>query len=170
MIVSLFCLGVAGSLLAYLWFYLEDRGSKLQEDLQTVHNRQRLEREYKVLQEQLEATETERAALVSRVVAGENGTVAFLSLIDEIAAELGVELATEGLNVEKTDEPGFDKLVVEFSFKGSESQTTKLLKMFETLPYHGRLTKLNLVRTYNADTDSWLQAGDVTLELSIQEI
>lgn len=167
--VSLICLGLSGSLVAYLWFYLEDRGSKLQADLQTVHDRDELEREYKRLQELLEKTATERAELENYVVSGENGTVAFLSLMDEIAAELGIELSTDELKVETTDEPGFDELFVRFSFKGQESQITRLVTIFETLPYHSRLRALELLRTYNADSGSWLMGGSATLELSIRE-
>jgi len=170
LIVSLLCLLLSGALAAYLWFYLEDRGSKLQEDLQTVHDKERLEREYKKLQSQLSATETDRALLERHIIAGENGTVSFLSLVDEIAAELGIELNTKELNVEKTDESGFDKLIVKFSLEGSEPQVERLLKMFETLPYQGDLTALDLRRTYNSENGSWSMNGDLTLELSTKEI
>ena len=128
-----------------------------------------MEREYKRLQELLEKTETERALLERHVIAGENGTVSFLSLIDEVADELGVELSTEALKVETTDEPGFDELVVEFSFKGQESQIIRLVKMFETLPYHSRLTALELIRTYNNETGQWSMGGNLTFKLSIKE-
>ncbi len=168
--VSLICLGLSGSLVAYLWFYLEDRGTKLQADLQTVHDRDELEREYKRLQELLEETETERMELERHIIAGEPGTVSFLSLIDEISAELGIELSTDELKVVATDEPGFDELLVKFSFKGREPQITRLVKMFETLPYHGRLTTLNLLRTYNNETGLWSMSGGLTLLLSIREI
>lgn len=167
--ISLICLGLSGSLVAYLWFYLEDRGTKLQADLQTVHDRDELEREYKRLQELLEETETERTELERHVIVGEPGTVSFLSLIDEVAVELGIELSTDELKVVTTNETGFDELLIKFSFKGQEPQIIRLVKMFETLPYHGRLTTLNLLRTYNNETGSWSIGGSLTLILSIKE-
>lgn len=170
LIVSLFFLALSSLLAGYLWFYLEDRGEKLLSDLQAVHDRDELEREYKRLQELLAETETERALLEQYVISGEKGTVSFLSLIDEISAELGIDFSTEELAVLTTEEAGFDSLLVEFSFKGSEAKINRLVKILENLPYHSHLTTLELMRTYNNETGVWQTGGSATVELSIKEI
>ena len=92
----------------------------------------------------LEDTKVARESLISRILS-ENGVVDFLTLIESIEKEQGVEIKTDSLTVEPISEV-FEKLVVNISVTGSYTSVVHVLKLLEHLPYQSSLRKVSIGR------------------------
>lgn len=89
-------------------------------------------------------------ALLSSVVP-QNGSVSFISMIENIAkqAHAGVRIQDVKISSPSKVAPGastskFDALVLDLSFQGSWSEIYSFINMLETLPYKVRLNNISL--------------------------
>ena len=100
----------------------------------------------------LEDTKSARESLISRILS-ENGVVDFLTLIESIEKEQGVQIKTDSLTVEPISEV-FEKLVINISVSGSYASVVQVLKLLEHLPYQSSIRKTSIGREERS-TDVW---------------
>ena len=159
-------LGVLLVVVGFLLVWLNQQGEALKSAMQTIANEQALIEDRTRLTAVLAATEAERAELASYVLIGDDGAVALLSLIDEVAAELSVELSTSNLRVEA--QPGnFNDLVLEMALVGSGQNVKQLVSLLERLPYHSEVTDLRLDRSVNPTTGTDTMNGSISLRVTL---
>ena len=168
-IFSLVTLAVSAASLLFIWFYSAAEGMSLKNSMQAVRDRETIAREYQQLQTVLNRTEDERGRLHQYILEGENGAINFLSMIDEIAVELGIVLKTERLDVQETKEAGFDILEAGFSISGEERAVMKMVQLLEFVPYHSHINSLTLTRSKEPTTNQEKTHGSVVIHVSIVE-
>lgn len=163
--VSLVLVLLAVAATVYLWFDIKDRGQTLMANAASVQNQAFLSQELVRLEELLEETSNERLGLSELVLANESEAVDFLSVVDDTASQLGLELATENLQVVETPETGFDLLSVEFTITGGETAAFTMLRYLESIPYSSQLVSLSVERFATNET----VVLNTEVQVSIQE-
>lgn len=160
------CASASG--LYFMWVSVDGFGADLYESVQAVTNERAFDTQYSELQSILEETEVERQVLDTFVLQDDSDTIALLSKIDEIAFAQGVVLTTNNLKVvESTTD--FNDLAVSFSIEGDETGVFNMVRMFETLPYHGRITNLDVNRSSEKTTNRVTSKVTISLLLSIKK-
>jgi len=159
--VVLLVLSIAA--LVFTWGYVNAKGEGLVERATAVANANAREQIYAELTQLVDSTKSDREEL-STYILTEEKTIYFLSSIESMAADQQVDLTTNSLNVVE-GRGKFDTLVISFSVSGYEEHIYSLLKMFETIPYHGEVSKLSL-ETLNTDAGKQL-AGTIELSVSL---
>jgi len=142
-------------------------GTALKDDMQTVQDREILDRERFILEGMLEETAKERAELTSHVLQGDDGAVELLSLVDEAAADLGVVLSTRKLEVIQEKDERFNTLEISFKTVGEESRVQKMLQLFESLPYRSQVIDLQVIRSTDKETGQPLMDSTAVLHVSL---
>ena len=148
-------------------YYLDYRGDAFLAQLQLIADEQSLNEEQKKTLEQLEESAADREELQQYVLKGNEGTVAFLSEMDRVAAELGISLATNKLDVSE-DGATFDTLNVTFTAEGNVEAVDTFVLLLETMPYVSHVTSLDL--SYQTDSDTGEQSARATVGLAISII
>ena len=144
-----------GSVLA-AWTYVISTGENLLQKTKEVADYNVRTQTYATLSQLVEQTKQERKELASYVLT-EKKIIDFLTEIEKVAVEQGVELTTN--SVQKNVQEGlFDEAVISFLIEGTDEYVKNMLHIFETLPYHGYVSKLSLVkneddRTVDANID-----------------
>lgn len=69
----------------------------------------------------------------------------FVTQGEHVAASQGVIYTTDSLEQIATD-GDFDQLLVAFTMEGAENDVLHMLKVFETMPFHGQITSVQLDR------------------------
>lgn len=163
LILSVILLAVAVGLTAYLWLDLKISGTELKANVQVIEDQAFLSKEEIRLNTLLEETEAERQNLNRFVLADESAAVDFLSEIDLVARQLGLSVETSNLHVLETKEAGFDELITDFIFTGSESAVLTMLSYLESLSYSSSVNSVQLMRS------GGVTILNVSLDLSIRE-
>ncbi|MFT5037246.1 MAG: hypothetical protein ACI9VM_000824 [Candidatus Azotimanducaceae bacterium] len=144
-------MGTAASGLGWIWFSIESYGTDLRDRLQTIANEQAFSAQYDDLLAVTQKTETERMILNQFVLRDESDTITLLSRLDEIEMEQGVDLETQELSVSE-GLGSFDNLEVSFKLSGNGREVNNMIRIFETLPYHGYITSLSIHRIFDETT------------------
>ena len=161
LLLALVFMCVSGGALAWLWVAVDQSGDELMNRIQTIENQRVFENQLNELRKIVENTEEQRESLYAFIIKNENDTIRLLSELDEMALKQDVELATRQLKV--IEGPGnFDNLEVSFSVSGIEGTVLQVIKMFETLPYHGTITSLSFERTTDV---SGVQLANASISL-----
>lgn len=117
---------------------------------------------YNTLLELLKDTTEDRAELESRFLT-ERDTVSFINQAEQAAASRGLQLDTTNLAITEAKDSEFASLLVGFSILGPETMVRQYVNLLEALPYHNRISELNL---YNqAGTSDW--RGEMTLHFTL---
>ena len=148
-----------GALFMYKTIY--DAGELLTTRVNTIASNDVKEKMIKDLELSLVKTEEERTAVRSFVLT-EDKTSLFLTDIEQVARAQSVVVTTNTLEVVKpikkvvsgtstspapvAEASFFDTLIISFSLEGDEKNVQKMLKTFETLPYHSSVTSFSLKR------------------------
>jgi len=152
---------IAGVLLA--WQYVHTKGEELVHETTVVANFNARDQRYTELAQLIDATRADRDILTSYLLS-EKDTIEFLSSIERVAVEQGVDLVTNSLQVV----PGtglFDTLVISFALEGQKSHVYTMLRVLETLPYHGYVTKLSFHESEK--NGATITTGTVELTVSL---
>ncbi|MDC1205362.1 hypothetical protein N8083_00750 [Candidatus Pacebacteria bacterium] len=165
---GLLFMGGSGFVLIWMWTSIDNFGVSLQERRQTIVNEEAFDNQYNNLVSIVEATEDERQLLEQFVLRDDSDTIALLSQIDEIALNQGVKLETQELRVIE-QEGSFDNLAASFEVSGREDAVIKIIKMFETLPYHGYVTTLSMQRSFDEITGQNNIKANVALLITIKK-
>ncbi|MEL6804516.1 MAG: hypothetical protein AAFO91_12140, partial [Bacteroidota bacterium] len=157
---SALALGVA-------WTLVNTLGTQLKADMQAVRDQDALAREQFKLQAVLAETEIKRAQLNNHIIEGDDGAVELLSLVDQIATDLDINLETKRLEVVENETSDFDTLEVAFSISGQERSVMKMLQLLELLPYRSEVANLSAARTLVIETGRLETKSEVLLHASI---
>ena len=158
------------SMLLVLLFMVSDSDSRekqLRADMQVILDKEIIERDHFKLQELLEETSDQRDNLSTHVLEGEDGAISLLSIADEMAADLGVQLETEQLNVISSKDNNFNDLEVAFSVLGDEHSIMKILQLFELVPYRSEVTSLTVTRNFDSSARSSLTNARLVMRVSM---
>ncbi len=135
---------------------------KLFYKINAVTNYSMQKQSYRKLLSLSDDMETDREELLSYFLT-EDKVVNFLTTIEEIAMEQGVDLITSSLKVENTDNY-IDYLKISFEVKGARSRIYTLLGILEKLPYNSLVSSILL---YNdSETDIKVMGGNIQLTVS----
>ncbi len=134
------------SLTALTWVILkvDQEGDNIHAQVKVIADSLAQEKEYRDL-ENLVVSSAVKREQIAQFVLTEDKTIDFLSQVETIGEEQGVNLQTTSLEV-KPGEGMFDSLLVSFSLKGEEDRLYKMIKILEELPYHGELRELDFTR------------------------
>ncbi len=135
-------------------------GKKLEDRIIAIAEKDARVRAHTSLQKLMEETREDREEL-STYILTEDQTSTFLTNIESLGSEVGVELTTGSLEVVKK-EGLFNELLIQFKIEGDESSVMKMHLLFETLPYRSKIAALSLSRAEGGRTESTLQIA-VTL-------
>jgi len=143
--------------------YIQTQGEELVTQAKEVTEYEEREQSYRDLSQLIEETKQQREELNTHILTEEK-TIDFLSNIEKLAVNQGVELVTNSLKVSE-DTKFFETLTIAFSVKGMENRVYALLELLETLPYHSFVSKISL---QNRDTTNVSMInGDIELTVSL---
>ena len=151
-------------MLGWVWYEVNEAAASLFEQAKVIADKSAREQKFKEFSVLVEETGVERDALMFHVLTGDQ-TISFLSDIERIAKQQGVELTTNSLTVSETG-GDFDALAITFSVSGREVVIDRMIRIFETLPYHGNITRLQLSRGEDENGFS-IMAGTIKLTVSL---
>ncbi|MFT7507784.1 MAG: hypothetical protein ACI92I_000952 [Acidimicrobiales bacterium] len=162
-VVSIVSLVFACGIMVFVWMYINTEGERLQTQAREVADYNARTKTYTGLSQLINNTQEQRKELRSYVLTEEE-TIDFLSEIETIAQEQGVDLTTNSLK-KAVEGDTFEDLLVSFSIEGSEKNVKKMLHIFETLPYHGHISKLSLRK--EEENKVLVTKSDVELNISL---
>jgi hypothetical protein len=158
-----FFISVSVALVSILQF-LQTKGDELVAQTQELANYTARESSYRELESLIQKTEEERRQLETRVLTEEK-TIDFLTEIETLAIKQNVDLTTNTLQV-VPQEGLFDELVIMFTVDGQEDDVYKLVRLFESLPYHAYISSLSLQHTFD-ENDISMGKGSIELTVSL---
>lgn len=156
------------TVLFYISSEIERRGEILTKNMQLIADEQSFETQYTVSQDMVLATVDERAELERYIVADNRATIELLSQLDEIGSRQGVELTTSNLEEQSTDGT-FNALLIRYNISGRADAVMHMIKIFETLPYHGYVSSLSVARSYDSTIGEQTVRAEIELRLSIKK-
>lgn len=168
MLFAIIFLAVSVASLSFVWLRIDSDGDEVYERMQTIANEEAFETQYNELQDRMDQTASERRFLDQFVLQDENSAIELLSTVDEIALRHNIELATKQLTVIENG-GDFDDLSVSFNLMGTEDSVMKMIRMFETMPYHGRITALAVGRINDKKKGTLVVEADISLLVSIKK-
>ncbi len=145
------------------------KGDALATQSETIVNQRAFETQYQQLQSVVADTEAERVLLDSFILQDDADTIAFLTDIDEIAVRNNLMLETKRLSVEEMADSDFNVLKLEYEIEGFEKQVMNMIKVFETLPHHGYISKVTIDRKGAGRTPGVEISAKISLELTIKD-
>ncbi len=160
----------AGGTLIFASFFLNQQTVEVSERMQTIADEQAVLKEQAQLASIITKTETDRAALSTYVLQGDDGTVTLLSKVDDVADQLGVELTTNALSVEDVKDSQFDVLLLTFGLNGVERDVKKMITLLENIPYANEITQMEMRRVVDRTTGLPQMQGTISLRVSIVEL
>jgi len=147
----------------FLGQYVQNEGEKLVKQTKEVEDFNMREQSYRELSNLIDSTQEDRSEL-NKYILTEEKTIDFLSTIEQIAIDQGVELTTNSLHI--SEETGmFDALTISFSVAGLQQQVETMLQIFETLPYHAFVSDITF--QYSKTEGVKMLRGTIELTVSI---
>jgi len=160
-IFSLIFFAVTAAAVVFMWYYVRTEGDELLTQAKEVADYSAREQTYRELAELVESTQVDRDELNAYVLTEEK-TIDFLSAVEEIAYDQGIELTTNSLKVVEGKRI-FDTLNITFAVDGMQTRVYTMLEILETLPYHSSVSRISF---QNSD-DSGVAMVRGTIELSV---
>ncbi len=136
-----FLLGVAAIYL--VTDMISDSGEELELRMEVVGSNKVIQDRYDNLQVILRESAAERTQL-SDYLLTEGKTINFLSEIEGLARQLGVEVVTDSLTVNSLPNPDFQTVDLKLRASGGKASITRFISLLETLPYYSSLNSLSL--------------------------
>lgn len=141
--VITFCFCVAVSVALGFFLHITAKlGNELYMRIEAIANNTAREKVYLDLQKLVDATATQRTELRS-VIITEVQMSSFLTDLETLGSTQGVALVTDSLEVKKQSGI-FDLLTIRFSISGNETDVSRMIMLFETLPYVNNIMKLTI--------------------------
>ena len=156
--------------LFFLGWQLNEKANELETVVQSVANEMAISKYRESLQNTLASSQAERVEVSSYVVRGNEGTIALLSQIEELASKLGVELTTDKLDVVTPKDAEFSNLNASISFRGSEKATITMIEALENLPFMGHIKQMTIIRTVDPVTKLPITSANVELTFSLADV
>ncbi len=135
-----------------------------QEELILIKQNLEREQEYTTLARIVEESEGDRTALKDFILTEEGGeTISFLTEIEKMARNSGVDLVTENLDVVTVQGSVYDDLHISFKVEGQIDKVHDLILLLESLPYHSKMRRVELAKVGGTERFG----GKVVVSLSI---
>ena len=161
-------LGGAVAVLVLVLYMVNTKGEALSEQMQLIADEQAFDKQHASLAAAVRETVDDRELLEGAVLKDKSDTIELLSLLDTVAIAQGVELTTKQLSEQEVSGP-FNTLVLDYHIVGTETSVIRMLKILETLPYHGHVTSLSVRRSELNSTGLSEMIAEVSLSLSIRK-
>lgn len=145
-----------GAAFGFMFYETTKQGAVLESQVETLAAQQAQESNFIRLQRLTEDTVQERAELSGYFLEQEGDSIDFLSHVERLAPEAGVELQTNSLQ-SMTDESGDDWIDVSFLISGSEQRVRTFIQVMENLPYVSQIDSIDL--TARSQTQWQAQLG-----------
>ena len=101
----------------------------------------------------IEETKEERMTLADLILT-EQGTSVFLTEIEGVAQQIGVELSTRSLDVIEREEETYNVLSLQLQIEGAHQQVLRMLEILEVLPYHSSMQTLRIIQEEGKQTQA----------------
>lgn len=144
-VISLIFLVACVAVTFFILELINREGQKLAEQMKVIGENEQLEAQHAVLLGIMEETKTDRDSLTGFLLT-EGKTIHFLSDIESLARQLGLNFTTDSLTVSALPNPQFEELEIKLSAQGDKDTLMKFLSILETLPYYSHLSELSLSR------------------------
>lgn len=141
------------------WYQLQKLGTILEEQVAMVASHNDREQKYGELSRLVESTVSDRTELAQYLL-NRSDAPSFVTSWEQLAAKQGVSYTTDSLK-EVEVEKDFDQLLISFTMNGPERNVRHMLKVYESMPYHGDVTSVYVDRTPLADD------GTVTMKVQL---
>jgi hypothetical protein len=156
-----FCIVLVG--LFFILKYIYTQGEEVLHQAEEVANYAAREQSYRDLSQLVEETKGDRDTLLGHILTEDN-TIEFLSTIEQIALEQGIELTTNTLKVIQ-GEGLFDTLAISFEVEGAKPRVYAVLQILETLPQHALVSKISLQTPVDAQAETVRGTIELTASL-----
>lgn len=153
----------------YIWMdtLVVSEGIALEKQAETISSQEEFSSQFRQLQSMVSETESEREKLETYILADDADTITLLTEIDAIAKQQNVILETNQLSVDET-KGAFNTLNLSYTLEGTEEALMNMLRIFETLPYHGSIIKVSIDRKASGASPGSISA-DIALQLTIED-
>lgn len=160
--MSLVTLTVIGG---YVWLELQlrDKAAELETVLQTIANKEEVQRQQQELVSLLEQSAADREAIARLAINGQEGSIAFLGEVERLAAAHGIELASARLETEADTDLGVDLIKLTYSVEGESTRMSTFIKSLEALPYASYVDSLTLAEDVLPGTGVRTATGALTI-------
>lgn len=164
LVLALIAVIVAGSLLSYLMYQIDAKGTQLEEQIAILNESTSKESAFVRLTRLAQETTDERAILASAFFADESESITFLGEVEALAASLNLTLETEGLDKITKEGSTQEFIRMTFVYEGQRDTVFSFSKLFEVIPYHSVVESLQLQET---SPGNW--QGTITVLITIQK-
>ena len=147
LIIALVIFAGICSLTIWLRLYLYERSQTILEAMAATETEAELAEQLAQLEADVEISRVSVDEISRYILADERDTIQFLSLIDELATQAGVELETDSLVVIETDTPQYDVVQVSINIDGRTDAVESILNLLEVVPYHSHLVQATFERS-----------------------
>lgn len=146
---------------SYMFIETSSQNEALKQQIETLKKEQAQEDSYMRLQRTAEESVGEREQLKEHFLLEQSDSIDFLNLVESLAPQAGVNLTTDTLKHESTDEE--DWITADFTFTGTYADIYDFIRILENLPYLTELRTIEL--TENNDGSSWEAQVQVQVNL-----
>jgi len=154
--------------LGYLYWLIRTDGQELLATMQLVADDQSAHENSQVVLDAFAESENRRTQLESYILNDDEDTANLLSLVEAVAAEQGVTVSTDKLQVVETEDKDFDDLSVRFKLEGPGDNVKRLISLIETLPYKQQVNELTLRESIDETTGLTRANAEIALVISIK--
>lgn len=137
----------------------------LQQELRVAAETESRRKAFDALITVTQKTAEERETLEKLLLREEN-IIEFLSLIETVAREQGVEVKTNNLTVVPLSSD-FDSLDIDLTLRGTRAAVMHVIRLLETIPYQSRITRVLFTSISDEGVILQSDAWQARLDMSI---
>lgn len=143
-IIAVILIALSLGAFALMVYQINAQGAELETQLIALEEERAQEASFLRLQRIAEESIADREQVRSYFLEQESDSIDFLNLIEAIAPEAGVVLATDalGLIVDPSDQSQW--IEATFSFSGSREEVERFIRILESVPYVSRVTSIEM--------------------------
>lgn len=144
---------VSVAVCAGFWYQVLLHKETLKAHMTEVATTKAQKEELAALVRTVQATADDRASLKTRIL-GAEGVIDFLTRVEELGAERGVELKTSALTVVPQNEV-FETLQMTITVTGSYDAVLEVLTLIELIPYQSVISHVSISRGGEGGAGDW---------------
>lgn len=143
-IVASVLLLLAGTVFGYMVHASGTKQQLLVEELETINKQEAQEAAYLQAKRVAQDSAEERALLDAMFLSTESDSIDFLNDVEGLAAQYGVSLKTESLEVIEDKKKKTKSLETNFTFSGDKEQVYRFVELLEQLEYVAEIVQLDV--------------------------
>ena len=145
--ISAFFLLIAMGVFGYGLVLIEGQNSQLTEQITTLEKNQAQEASYRQMRRTAEEPAGNREILNTAFLSGEGESIDFLTTVESLARDSGLEITTDELRKNTTKDSKDEWLTIGFTYSGQYDTVVNFLEVLENLPYLAEITSFSLVES-----------------------